>query len=80
MSAPELIQTGSLSERATLEILWQQDVSATVLARGADGSLSAGDLHLGMPAVSDLGGLGQGASARRLGLTRADRAAGRDAA
>ena len=69
MSAPELIQTGSLSERATLEILWQQDVSATVLARGADGSLSAGDLHLGIPAVSDLGGLGQGASARRVGLT-----------
>ena len=69
VSAPELIQTGSLSERATLEILWQQDVSATVLARGADGSLSAGDLHLGIPAVSDLGGLGQGASARRVGLT-----------
>ena len=69
MSAPELIQTDPLSERATLEILWQQDVSATVLARGADGSLSAGDLHLGIPAVSDLGGLGQGASARRVGLT-----------
>ena len=68
MSAPELIQTDSLSERATLEILWQQDVSATVLARGADGSLSSGDLHLGIPAVSDLASLGQGASARRVGL------------
>ena len=59
MSAPELIQTDSLSERATLEILWQQDVSATVLARGADGSLSSGDLHLGIPAVSDLAGPGR---------------------
>ncbi len=69
MSAPEPIQTDSLSERAMLEILWQQDVSATVLARGADGSLSAGDLHLGIPAVSDLGVAGQGASGRRVGLT-----------
>jgi hypothetical protein len=68
VSAPELIQTDSLSERATLEILWQQDVSATVLARGADGSLSSGDLHLGIPAVSDLASLGHAASARRVGL------------
>ncbi len=69
MSAPELISTDSLAEHATLEVLWQQDVSATVLARGADGSLSAGSLHLGIPAVSDLAGLGQGATARRVGLS-----------
>src|SRR4051794_11651596 len=68
VSAPEPIQPGSLSGRPMLEILWQQDVSATVLERGHDGSLAAGNLHLGIPAVSDLGGLGQGASARRLGL------------
>ena len=42
MSAPEPIHPDLRPERATLEILWQQDVSATVLARGPDGSLSAG--------------------------------------
>ena len=68
MSAPAPIQPDAAPERATLEILWQQDVSATVLARGLDGSLSAGGLHVGIPAVSDLPGLGQGASARRVGL------------
>ena len=56
------------SERATLEILWQQDVSATVLAREPDGSLSAGGLQVGIPAVSDLASLGHGTAGRRLGL------------
>src|SRR4029077_16045745 len=32
------------------------------------GSLSAGDLRIGIPAVSDLAGLGQAASARKIGL------------
>ena len=40
---------------ATFELLWQQDASAFALVRGADGTLSAGDLQLGMPAVADLG-------------------------
>ncbi len=70
MSAPEPIRSDPAPARAreTLEILWQQDVSATVFARGEDGSLSAGGLHVGIPAVTDLSDLGQGASARRLGL------------
>ena len=57
-----------LREHATLEILWQQDVSATVFTRERDGSLSARALHVGIPAVSDLADLGQGATARRVGL------------
>ncbi len=68
MSAPEPIQPDPAPEQATLEILWQQDVSATVLTRGRDGSLSAGGLLVGIPAVSDLAELGHGASARRVGL------------
>ena len=60
-------------EHATLEILWQQDVSATVFTRAPDGSLSAGSLLVGIPAVSDLADLGQGATGRRVGLSRAAR-------
>ena len=60
---------GVLREHATLEILWQQDVSATVFARAADGSLSPGALVVGIPAVSDLADLGQGATGRRIGLS-----------
>ena len=65
VSAPELIQTDLIPERATLEILWQQDVSATVLVRDTDGSLSARDSSSGIPAVSDRTVLGQGASGAR---------------
>jgi len=68
VSAPEPIAHHPIPERATLEVLWQQDVGATVLARGRDGSLSAGGLQVGIPAVSDLAELGQGATARRVGL------------
>src|SRR6476659_7517213 len=57
-----------LREHATLEVLWQQDVSATVFTREPDGSLSAGALHVGIPAVSDLANLGHGATGRRVGL------------
>ena len=71
-------------EPATLEILWQQDVGATVVVRGHDGSLSAGGLDVGIPAVSDLAELGHGATARRVGLSGAhrarERASGRDRA
>jgi len=69
VSAPEPIEIDSDPDRATLEILWQQDVGATVLARSADGSLSAGGLQVGLPAVSDLAELGHGATARRVGLS-----------
>ena len=37
-----------------------------VLTRGADGSLSAGDLRAGMPAIADLPLAGRGIAARRL--------------
>ena len=69
MSAPEPIELDPTPRRATLEILWQQDVSATVLTRGPDGSLSAAQLQIGIPAVSDLAELGHGTTARRLGLS-----------
>ncbi len=68
MSTPEPIEPDPNSEHATLEILWQQDVTATVLERDSKGSLSAGRLQLGIPAVSDLAELGHGATARRVGL------------
>ena len=68
MSAPEPIEFDLAPERTTFEILWQQDVSATVLARSPDGSLSADGLQIGIPAVSDLAELGHGTAARRVGL------------
>jgi SNF2-related domain/SNF2 Helicase protein/Helicase conserved C-terminal domain len=68
VSAAEPLILDAVPERPTLEVLWQQDVSANLLTRGGDGSLSAGDLTVGIPAVSDLAELGHGASARRVGL------------
>ena len=49
-----------------LEVVWQDDATAIVLARGADGLLSAGDLRTGMPAIADLPLAGRGIAARRL--------------
>ena len=70
MSAPELIQPDLIPERATLEILWQQDVSATVLARGADGSLSSGGLARRDPRrLRSRRSSGRVRRARRVGLT-----------
>ena len=68
MSASEPLTLDVAPERATLEILWQQDVSATVLTRSPEGELSAGRLQLGIPAVSDLAALGHGTTARRVPL------------
>ena len=50
----------------TLEVVWQDDATAIVLTRGADGLLSAGDLRAGMPAIADLPLAGRGIAARRL--------------
>ena len=50
----------------TLEVVWQDDATALVLARDADGTLSAGDLRAGIPAIADLPLAGRGISARRL--------------
>ena len=69
MFEPETIELDLGPDRPSLEILWQQDVSATVLARGPDNSLSAGGLQVGIPAVSDLAELGHGTTARRVGLS-----------
>ncbi len=52
----------------TLEILWQEDASAYVLVREADGTLSTRGLQAGMPAVADLVHAGHGVGARRLEL------------
>ena len=69
MPTPAPTTPDVVREHATLEILWQQDVSATVFTRAPDGSLSAGGLLVGIPAVSDLADLGQGATGRRVGLS-----------
>ena len=50
----------------TLEIVWQDDASALVLARGADSRLSAGDLRVGMSAIADVPLAGRGIAARQL--------------
>ena len=51
---------------ATLEIVWQDDATAIVLARDGDGALSAGELRAGMSAIADLPLAGRGIAARRL--------------
>ena len=50
----------------TLELVWQQDATALVFVRDADGTLSAGELHLGMPAIAELAPVGHGFAARRV--------------
>jgi hypothetical protein len=56
----------SAAER-TLEIVWQQDPTAYVFGRAADGTLSADELSVGMPASADLT-LAPGVDARRVGV------------
>ena len=53
---------------ATFELLWQQDASAFALVRDPDGTLSAGDLQLGMPGVADVGLAERGVAARLVEL------------
>ena len=38
----------------TLEIVWQQDASASVFTRGPDGAVSTRDLRIGLPAIVHL--------------------------
>jgi hypothetical protein len=68
VSALDPIAAGEVPASPQLELLWQQDATAYALLRGADGALSAGQLHIGMPAVADLAHFGHGATARRIGL------------
>jgi hypothetical protein len=57
---------GGTLEETTLELVWQQDATAILFVRDADGALSAGDLELGKPAVARLALAGGGFPARRL--------------
>lgn len=68
MSTQQVTTHEPAEASATLEILWDQDVGATVLHRAADGSITSGGLELGLPAVVTLDDLGPGASARRVSL------------
>src|SRR5690242_11068076 len=51
---------------STLEILWQQDASAFVFSRSADGEVSASGLAVGKPAIADLAHVGEAVEARRV--------------
>ena len=68
VSATELTTHDAVPAAPTLELLWQHDATAYALLRAADGALSAGHLHIGMPAVADLAHLGHGTTARRVSL------------
>ena len=57
---------GGTPKETTLELVWQQDATAILFVRDADGALSAGDLELGKPAVATLALAGGGFPARRL--------------
>ncbi|MDX6456130.1 MAG: hypothetical protein QOD48_2237, partial [Gaiellaceae bacterium] len=55
------------SAERTLEIVWQQDPTAYVFGRAADGTLSADGLSVGAHASADLT-LARGVDARRVGV------------
>jgi len=65
MSFPSATATEPILGLPTLEVIWQPDASACVLTRSPEGELSAGHLHVGMPAVADIEGVGRAVSARR---------------
>src|SRR5437879_4701726 len=69
MSAPSPSVIEPIPALPTLEVIWQQDASACVLTRSAEGELSAGHLHVGMPSVADIAGVGRGVSARRASVS-----------
>ena len=50
----------------TLEAVWQDDATALVFVRGGDGTLSAGELRQGLPAIVNVALAGRGVPARRL--------------
>jgi hypothetical protein len=68
LSAHELTVPSSAPALPALELIWQEDATAYAIARSDDGSLSAGHLHLGMPAIADLDELGPAVAARRVGV------------
>ncbi len=68
MSTPETTTPETTPAQPTLELLWQDDATAYAFIRSAEGLLSSGHLHCGMPAVADLTHLGHGTTARRVVL------------
>ena len=68
MSTPEPTTSETAPAQPVLELLWQDDATAYAFIRSADGTLSSGHLHIGMPAVGDLTHLGHGTTARRVAL------------
>ena len=66
MSEPAL--ASPKPDRATLEILWQDDAGACLVVREPDGGLSAGALDAGLPAVVEIAHAGQTAAGRRIEL------------
>ena len=66
MSTQPALELDPRAASPTLEVVWQDDATALVLARDAEGTLSSGDLRAGMPAIADLPLAGRGISARRL--------------
>ena len=68
MSAPEATLPETREQRATIEILWQEDVAALVFERGDDGSVDASGLTLGSPAFGELAPLPKGSTARNVPL------------
>jgi hypothetical protein len=68
VSAPEHTSPETTPAQPSLELLWQDDATAYAFIRSADGTLSSGHLHIGMPAVADLTHLGHGTTARRVAL------------
>jgi len=68
VSVRELTDSAAVPALPTLEVLWQPAASAYVLERSPEGELSAGHLHVGMPAVADLAHLGSAVASRRLSV------------
>src|SRR5215218_7210276 len=66
MSSQSATERSPFAAATTLEVVWQEDATALVFARQADGTLSAGELRLGLPAIADVALAGRGVSARRL--------------
>jgi hypothetical protein len=66
MSIQPVSERRPIAAVPTLEVVWQEDATALVFARQGDGTLSAGDLRLGLSAIADVALAGRGISARRL--------------
>src|SRR5919198_550704 len=66
MSTDQIASPTEIAAPATLEILWQEDASAYVLCRGAEGELSALDIPFGRPARAELAFVATPVEARRV--------------